>query len=152
VLRWTFRAVRDSEHHVARRPFGSGNPARPYQYRYATTFEHLLFRRAEAKHAYLLTIGVQLYLDSIKTAAGTIAAGMLQYYHGNEPGQTPGLLVQPYYWWEAGAMFGQLIEYWFYTGDSQYNALVMDGLLAQVGPNNDYMPPNQTKSEVRSPY
>lgn len=76
---------------------------------------------------------------------------MLKYYTGNEPGQTPGLLVQPYYWWEAGAMFGQLIEYWFYTGDSQYNALVMDGLQAQVGPNNDYMPPNQTKSEVRSP-
>lgn len=46
-------------------------------------------------------------------------------------------------------MFGQLIEYWFYTGDSQYNSLVMDGLLAQIGPNNDFMPPNQTKSEVR---
>ena len=76
---------------------------------------------------------------------------MLKYYPGNVPGQTPGLLVQPYYWWEAGAMFGQLIEYWFYTGDSQYNALVMDGLQAQVGPNNDYMPPNQTKSVVRSP-
>jgi len=87
--------------------------------------------------------------DSIKAAAGTVASGMMKYYHGNEPGQTAGLLVQPYYWWEAGAMFGQMIEYWFYTGDSQYNEVVTEGLLAQVGPNNNFMPPNQTKTEVR---
>ncbi|KAI9870148.1 MAG: hydrolase 76 protein [Pleopsidium flavum] len=85
--------------------------------------------------------------DSIKAAASTVASGMMKYYHGNDPGQTPGLLVQPYYWWEAGAMFGQMIEYWFYTGDSQWNEVVTEGLLAQVGPNNNYMPPNQTKTE-----
>ena len=48
-------------------------------------------------------------------------------------------------------MFGQMIEYWYYTGDSTYNAVVTQGLLAQVGPDNDYMPPNQTKTEVRNP-
>lgn len=48
-------------------------------------------------------------------------------------------------------MFGQMIEYWYYTGDSTYNAVVTQGLLAQVGPDNDYMPPNQTKTEVRMP-
>lgn len=46
-------------------------------------------------------------------------------------------------------MFGQMIEYWYYTGDTTYNAVVTQGLLAQVGPDNDYMPPNQTKTEVR---
>ena len=45
-------------------------------------------------------------------------------------------------------MFGQMIEYWYYTGDSTYNAVVTQGLLAQVGPDNDFMPPNQTKTEV----
>ena len=45
-------------------------------------------------------------------------------------------------------MFGQMIEYWFYTGDSTYNDVVTQGLLAQVGPHNDFMPPNQTKTEV----
>ena len=59
-----------------------------------------------------------------------------------------GLLPDPYYWWEAGAMFGQMIEYWYYTGDSTYNDVVMEGLLAQIGPNQDFMPPNQTKTEV----
>lgn len=76
---------------------------------------------------------------------------MMAYYKGNETGQPVGLLPAPYYWWEAGAMFGQMIEYWYYTGDSTYNDVVTQGLLAQVGPDNDYMPPNQTKTEVRNP-
>lgn len=43
-------------------------------------------------------------------------------------------------------MFGSLIDYWLYTGDSAHNDLVTQGMLFQVGPNNDYMPPNQTKT------
>jgi len=42
---------------------------------------------------------------------------MMNYYHGNETGQIPGLLPQPYYWWEAGAMFGSLIDYCEYSQD-----------------------------------
>jgi hypothetical protein len=88
------------------------------------------------------------WLDSIKTAAATAAWGMLQFYTGNRTGDIPGNLPQPYYWWEAGAMMGSLIDYYYFTGDSQYNSLVTQGMLHQVGPNNDYMPPNQTKTEV----
>ena len=87
-------------------------------------------------------------LDSIKQAASTVAYDMMTYYTGNQTGQPVGLLPSPYYWWEAGAMFGQMIEYWYYTGDSTYNDVVTQGLLAQVGPDNDFMPPNQTKTEV----
>ena len=47
-------------------------------------------------------------------------------------------------------MFGQMIEYWYYTGDATYNDVVTQGLLAQIGPDKDFMPPNQTKTEVRS--
>lgn len=85
--------------------------------------------------------------DSIKAAARTVAHGMVSYYTGNRTGDVPGNLPQPYFWWEAGAMFGALIDYWYYTGDDQYNAIVTQGLLHQVGPNNDFMPPNQTKTE-----
>ena len=49
--------------------------------------------------------------------------------------------------WEAGALLGALIDYWHYTGDTQYNDIVTQGLLFQVGPANDYMPPNQTLTE-----
>jgi len=59
----------------------------------------------------------------------------------------PGNLPQPYYWWEAGAMLGTMIDYWYYTGDTSYNEVTSQALLFQVGPNNDYMPPNQTKTE-----
>ena len=50
----------------------------------------------------------------------------------------------PYYWWEAGAMFGSLIDYWYYTGDATYNDVVTQGLMFQVGSRNDFMPANQT--------
>ncbi|MCJ1374092.1 hydrolase 76 protein [Loxospora ochrophaea] len=72
---------------------------------------------------------------------------MVKYYTGNNTGGIPGNLPQPYFWWEAGAMFGSLIDYWFLTGDSQYNDITTQAMLFQVGPDNDYMPPNQTKTE-----
>jgi mannan endo-1,6-alpha-mannosidase len=42
--------------------------------------------------------------DSIKSAAGTVAYGMMSYYKGNESGQTPGLLPQPYATLDSPAM------------------------------------------------
>ncbi|OCL15448.1 mannan endo-1,6-alpha-mannosidase [Glonium stellatum] len=85
--------------------------------------------------------------DSIKSAASQIAYGMVKWYTGNNTGDVPGNLPAPYYWWEAGAMFGSLVDYWYYTGDTTYNAITTQALLFQVGPDNDYMPPNQTKTE-----
>ena len=71
---------------------------------------------------------------------------MLKYYTGNQPGDTPGNLPDPYYWWEAGAMFGALVEYWYYTGDSQWNDITTQALLHQAGPDNNYMPVNQSRT------
>lgn len=75
----------------------------------------------------------------------------MTYYKGNQSGQTPGILPGPppagdYYWWEAGALWGAMVEYWHYTGDTSYNDVVTQALLFQVGPNRDYMPPNVTAS------
>ena len=41
-------------------------------------------------------------------------------------------------------MFGALIDYWYYTGDTSYNEITSQGLLFQVSPTDDYMPSNQT--------
>ncbi|KAL8808646.1 MAG: hypothetical protein Q9200_004162 [Gallowayella weberi] len=71
----------------------------------------------------------------------------MAYYNGNETGQPVGLLPPPYYWWEAGAMFDQMIQYWYYTGDKTYNDVVTQGLLAQISPDKDFMPSNQTLTE-----
>lgn len=71
---------------------------------------------------------------------------MMNYYKGNVTGGIPGLLPGPYYWWEAGAMFGAMIDYWYYTGDTTYNQVTTEAMLFQVGPYDNYMPPNQTRS------
>lgn len=71
---------------------------------------------------------------------------MMKYYTGNNTGDVPGNLPAPYFWWEAGAMFGAMLDYYYYTGDPTYNDVTSQAMLWQVGPNKDYMTPNQTKS------
>ena len=41
---------------------------------------------------------------------------------------------------------GTYIDYWHLTGDSSYNKVVMEGMLHQVGANEDYQPDNHTAS------
>jgi mannan endo-1,6-alpha-mannosidase len=92
--------------------------------------------------------------DSIRSVAATIAFDMMSVYKGNLSGQTPGLLPGPpptpailnqgYFWWEAGAMFGSLLDYWYYTGDTSYNDVTYQAMLFQVGANEDYLPQNQS--------
>ncbi|RYZ81206.1 MAG: hypothetical protein EOP04_24425 [Proteobacteria bacterium] len=72
---------------------------------------------------------------------------MVSFYYGNTTDGIPGLLGDPYYWWEAGAMFGALIDYWRYTGDTTYNEIVSEAMLWQASSTRDFMPPNQTKAE-----
>ncbi|EAQ83124.1 hypothetical protein CHGG_10942 [Chaetomium globosum CBS 148.51] len=90
--------------------------------------------------------------SSIRSAAKVVAANLMTYYHGDEPGQTPGILpgpppAAPYYWWQAGAMWGTIVDYWFYTGDNQYNAEALRSMVFQAeAPVNAYMPRNWTAS------
>lgn len=72
------------------------------------------------------------------------------YFNNNSTslsaGAVPGLFPEPYYWWESGLAFDTLINYWAYTGDDSIVPIITEGLVFQTGPNDDYMPPNQTKS------
>lgn len=79
--------------------------------------------------------------------ARVLAAGVRHYYTGDRPGGVPGYLPPPYYWWEAGAMFGSLIDYWFYTGDSTYNNIIIQAMLHQASETQNFMPANQTRVE-----
>lgn len=72
---------------------------------------------------------------------------MMKYYTGNNTGDVPGNLPDPYYWWEAGAMFMCMIDYWYYTGDTTYNDEVKQALVWQAGDDENFMPTNQTKTE-----
>lgn len=82
--------------------------------------------------------------NSLKQAASTIAFDLVSYYTGNETGQVPGNLPQPYFWWECGAMFGTLVDYWAMTGDAAYQEITSQALLFQVGDDQNFMPANQT--------
>lgn len=90
--------------------------------------------------------------SSVKNAMATIAYNLLSYYKGNLSGMTPGILPGPppngdYYWWEGGAMWGTMIDYWYYTGDTSYNPTTEAGILAQTGPpGNSFEPANWTAS------
>ncbi|PHH81464.1 hypothetical protein CDD83_3574 [Cordyceps sp. RAO-2017] len=95
-------------------------------------------------------LGIELNIDddgSLKKAAGTAAYGLMKYYTGNNTGDTPGNLPDPYYWWTAGAMFGTMIDYWFLTGDSSYNDAAMQAIVHQAADTKDFMPKNQTRTE-----
>lgn len=85
--------------------------------------------------------------DSIKSAASTIAYDLVTFYTGNNTGDVPGNLPTPYYWWEAGAFFGALINYWAYTGDTTYNKITLQAMVHQAGDKGDFMPVNQTYTE-----
>lgn len=91
-------------------------------------------------------------LDSIKQTASTLTYDLVRHYHGNETGETPGVLDGPppagdFYWGEAGAFWITLIEYWRYTGDSSYNDLAKQALLFQKGGNwSDFLPLNYSAS------
>ncbi|KAI0393338.1 glycoside hydrolase family 76 protein [Xylariaceae sp. FL0594] len=89
--------------------------------------------------------------EDILSTSRTLAYDLMSYYHGNESGHTPGILPGPppdgdYYWWEGGALWGTMIDYWHLTGDTTYNDVVSQALLFQVGPDRNYMPPNVTAS------
>lgn len=92
--------------------------------------------------------------ESIKDAARIAAEKLRALYPNNEPWFVPGEfgLIQTadgkndqgYYWWEAGAAMGAWVDYWAFTGDKSYNAIATEAMLFQVGPDQDYQPPNQT--------
>ncbi|KAK9243145.1 glycoside hydrolase [Lipomyces tetrasporus] len=88
-----------------------------------------------------------MLVDSIKNAASVLAHGVMDYYDGNLTDGTIGKFTWPYYWWESGAAWGSLLDYWFYTGDTSFNQILTDALLGNVGPNNDYMPETEVMTE-----
>lgn len=82
---------------------------------------------------------------SIRDASATLAFGVQSYYQANQsstPVTAIGTLpLEPWYWWLAGGMWGGMVDYWAYTNDSSYNAVIQQALMAQVGPDFNYMPP-----------
>lgn len=109
----------------------------------------MLFAALLAGLAALLQPAIALDVDiddpaSIRNASRSLAFGLQSFYQNNMSNTAPtaiGTLPAPLYWWQAGAMWGSMVDYWAYTNDSSYNAVITQALLAQVGPDWNYMPP-----------
>jgi len=75
----------------------------------------------------------------------TIAEGAMSYYQGGPDKFVD--LPAPHYWWQAGALFGAMLDYSHYTNDHTYDETIATALLAQVGPKFDYMLPSHFGQE-----
>src|SRR5262245_25531785 len=100
----------------------------------------------------MLLIYMLTSAENIKSVSKTIASAIVSTYNDYlKESRIQGLFSdsgEPYYFWEAGAVWGGLLEYSFLTGDSQFDDLIASAVLHQVG-NDDmknFMPPNQTKT------
>ncbi|CAN9176463.1 unnamed protein product [Alternaria alternata] len=97
----------------------------------------------------IATSALELNVDdpaSIREATKVVAAGLREWYTGDRPGDVPGNLPDPYYWWLCGAMFNSFIDYWYYTGDDTYNAITRQAMVHQIGNPKAFMPDNQTST------
>jgi mannan endo-1,6-alpha-mannosidase len=82
---------------------------------------------------------------SIRTTARTIVNGILTLYTNGAPG-TPAANIglwpyPPYYWWQSGATWAGLIDYVSYTGDTSLVSTIHTGILAQRGPDSNFIVP-----------
>ncbi|KAI8957632.1 glycoside hydrolase family 76 protein [Daldinia sp. FL1419] len=86
---------------------------------------------------------------SIRSVSSTLAYELMSYYSGNVTNTPESIAVfpEPYYWWEAGAAWGAMLDYSHYTGDSSYDEAITQALLSQVGPKFDFMVPEHFGSE-----
>ncbi|KAF2860090.1 glycoside hydrolase family 76 protein, partial [Piedraia hortae CBS 480.64] len=82
---------------------------------------------------------------SILSATEKLAYDLMSWYHNNlttTPADLVGTLpLMSWYWWEAGALWGGMIDHWAYTDDWSYTPDIQKALLAQQGPDKDFMPP-----------
>ncbi|SCW01186.1 LAFE_0D06986g1_1 [Lachancea fermentati] len=85
--------------------------------------------------------------DSICDATYLIQDGILDYYEGTRYGGTVGMFQSPYYWWEAGEVFGGMLENWYLCGNTSHETLLYDAMIAQSGTDYDFMPSNQSMVE-----
>ncbi|KAK7752856.1 hypothetical protein SLS62_005198 [Diatrype stigma] len=102
--------------------------------------------------AALASLGTALQLDindetSIAAAAGEIAKGIYVYHNIDSP---DGQFNQPeaWFWWLSGSGWTGLIDYTVYTNDTTYQADILTALSKNVGPNFDFIPPEQASSEA----
>lgn len=97
------------------------------------------FLAAQAVVAIDITVNDQ---SSLSKAAKQVASDMMNYYNDRDSKAIPGKFDGT--WWEGGSMFMILIQYWFLTGDTQFNSAIQEGMYWQKG-DDDFFPTNYSQ-------
>ncbi|KAI9154960.1 Mannan endo-1,6-alpha-mannosidase [Paramyrothecium foliicola] len=84
--------------------------------------------------------------DETLKSSSLIAEDLMELYHGKNFSGVPGLLPDPYYWFQSGLLMGSFVDYWRLSGDDQFNELVKEGMLFQASGTENFMPENQTRT------
>ncbi|QFZ25251.1 putative 6-D-mannanase [Clavispora lusitaniae] len=97
---------------------------------------------------FAVTLDVELE-DSICEAAWEVIVGELNYYEGTKYGGTVGMFSPPYYWWNAGEVFGGWVDYWAFCAQDNdtFTELLSNAMYHQAGDDFNYMPSNQSMTE-----
>lgn len=87
--------------------------------------------------------------DSICEAAWETIVGQFNYYEGLKYGGTVGMVSSPYYWWNAGEVFGGWVDYWAFcaSDNDTFTEMLQDAMYHQAGSDYNYMPSNQSMTE-----
>lgn len=87
--------------------------------------------------------------ESVCNAATDLVDGIMDYYLGTRYAGTVGMFQQPYYWWEAGLVFGGMIDTWKFCNNDTYVGIIQEAIVHQKGPDNDFFNvENQTDVEA----
>ncbi|KAF9873850.1 hypothetical protein CkaCkLH20_08584 [Colletotrichum karsti] len=89
--------------------------------------------------------------DEIITSSSKLAKDLFTLYDGDKPGKAPGILPGPppygggdYYYIQGAGFWQTYIDYQHLTGDDSFQDSILKGLAHQIGPNDNYLPPNST--------
>ena len=84
---------------------------------------------------------------SIKKAAGEIIKGLYAYHN---PSSTAGHFNQPepWFWWLSGSGWTGVLDYTVYTQDTNYKKDLLSAIAQNVGPDYDFLPPEQANWEA----
>lgn len=85
--------------------------------------------------------------NSIDEATALISTGLVEPYFQHGSGSIPGMLIDGYYWWEAGGAMGGLVDYEFLLENSTYDSFIRQGMSYQAGSSGSFMPSNQSLTE-----
>lgn len=87
---------------------------------------------------------------SISNSSNLVIEGLLPYnpYYLNVSGSIPGIMQEPYYWYESGVAWGALLDWSIATDNSSLDDLIRYSIEYQSGKYHNYLTVNQSMVEA----